>query len=251
MLITLLSALALFLGQLVKGITGFGAALVSVLLLNWLMPPAQAILLSACIDILGGGILLAQVRREVRWTLVLVMLLPLILGQVVGTGLLVRLPVAVLTVMVGVFVGLMGLRWVVQPIRPGIGELSDLPHQSRGLLLQAGIAGTLGGLCGGLLGASGPPVILFMKRHFQDRFVRSTLIATFFLGACSLVMLLWLRDATPHESIELLPWVIPGAIAGNVLGSRLSEHIPRVAFARMVGALLLLSGGGLVLRVLL
>lgn len=248
MLITLLAALALFLGQLVKGTTGFGGALVSVLLLNWLMPPSQAIFLSACIDILGGGILLAQVRRELRWSLMLAMFLPLVLGQWVGTGLLMRLPVDVLKILVGAFVGLMGLRWVIQPIRNGVGELNDLPERSTGLLIQAGIAGTLGGLCGGLMGASGPPVILFMKRHFQDHFVRTTLIGTFFFGACTLVTQLWMRDALPSETWVMLPWVIPGAIVGNLLGSRLSGRVPRVAFARMVGVLLLLSGVGLALR---
>jgi uncharacterized membrane protein YfcA len=251
MLITLLAALALFLGQLVKGTTGFGGALVSVLLLNWLIPPVQAIFLTACIDILGGGILLAQVRKHMRWSLVLVLFLPLVMGQYVGTGLLVRLPVDVVKMLVGAFIGLMGLRWVIQPIRAGIGELEDLPEQSGGLLFQAGIVGTLGGLCGGLMGASGPPVILFMKRHFQDRFVRTTLIGTFFLGACSMAAMLWMRDATPPEVFEKLPWVVPGAIAGNLLGSRLADRVPRAAFARMVGALLLLSGAGLVLRALI
>ena len=251
MLITLLAALALFLGQLVKGITGFGSALVSVLLLNWLMPPTQAIFLSACIDILGGGILLVQVRRELRWSLILVLFLPLVVGQWVGTGLLVRLPIDVLKILAGVFIGLMGLRWLIQPIRPGIGELDGLPDRSTGLLFQAGIAGTLGGLCGGLMGASGPPVILFMKRHFQDRFVRTTLIGTFFLGACTLVALLWMRDAAPPGTLLSLPWVLPGAIAGNVLGSSLADKIPRAGFARIVGVLLLLCGAALALRTLI
>ncbi len=251
LLVPLLAAAALFTGQVVKGITGFGAALVSVLLLNWLMPPAEAIFLTACIDILGGGLLLAQVRREVKWTLVMALFVPLVLGQVVGTELLVRLPVTVLKVLVGVFIGWMGLRWVLRPIRPGVGELPGLPQNPRPLLLQAGIAGSLGGVCGGMMGASGPPVILFMKRHFSDAFVRSTLIATFFLGACTLVALLTLRKATPSAVFSVLPWVIPAAVAGNLLGSRLSGKLPRAAFARLVGALLLLSGLGLVLRSLI
>lgn len=251
LLIPLLAAAALFTGQVVKGITGFGAALVSVLLLNWLMPPAEAIFLTACIDILGGGLLLVQVRREVKWTLVLALFLPLVLGQVLGTELLVRLPVTVLKVLVGAFIGWMGLRWVLRPIRPGVGELPGLPSEPKRLLAQATLAGSLGGVCGGLMGASGPPVILFMKRYFNDAFVRTTLIATFFLGACTLVGLLTLRQATPAAVFSVLPWVVPAAVVGNLLGSRLSGRLPRAGFARLVGALLMLSGTGLILRALI
>ncbi|MFT5583919.1 MAG: putative membrane protein YfcA, partial [Cognaticolwellia sp.] len=84
-----------------------------------------------------------------------------------------------------------------------------------------------------------------------DRFVRTTLIGTFFFGSCTLVALLWMRDATPPATLIMLPWMIPGAIAGNVLGAHLSDKIPRAAFARIVGALLLLSGAGLVFRALI
>lgn len=245
-----LANLSMFCGQLVKGITGFGSALVSVLLLNWFMPPAEAILMTATVDLLGGLILLIQVHKQVKWLLVMALFLPLMLGQLAGTGLLFRLPADTIKILVGGFVGLMGLRWVLQPVRPGHGERSGLPDRAGPLLAQATLVGALGGLCGGLVGTSGPPIILFMKRHFEDAFLRTTLIAVFFLGACSLMTLLLYRGVNVG-SLGLAGWVLPGAAVGNLLGTRLTDTLPKATFGRVVGLLLLLSGAGLALRAVL
>ncbi|MED5372879.1 MAG: sulfite exporter TauE/SafE family protein [Myxococcota bacterium] len=248
--ILLFASVAVFLAQVVKGISGFGSALVAVLLLNWVYPPDETVFLSASVDLLSGAWMTLQLHKRIDWRLVLALFFPLLLGQAGGTSLLVSLPVPVLKVLAGGVIAALGVGWILRPVRPGLGALDARPVGDRRLLMAGGLAGLFGGFMGGVIGAAGPPLILFMKRSFTDRFLRAQLVGTFFLGAITMLGLLAWHGTADLQVLRRIPWILPAALAGNLLGSWLSERVPRALFARLTGVLLALAGSGLVVQVL-
>jgi len=242
-----LAVLAAFVAHLVKGITGFGSSLVLVPALTFLWGPREAIFTSACLDLVAGLAHGWKVRRLVRPSLVGAVFLPLVAGQWLGTALLVDLSEKPLERAVGTVIALFALEILLRPVRPGRGELHDMAPGDRPLLARAAVAGALGGVLGGLTGAAGPPIILYMRRWFRETFFRAQLIAIFLLGAVSMITMLWVRGVGEPALVGRAVLLLPALVAGAVLGTALSTHLDRVAFSRVVGAVVLLSGLGLAL----
>ncbi len=242
------ASLAVAVAQVVKGVTGFGSALVAVPLLALIWGPQEAIFVCAATDLVGGFVLLFQSRRLVSWLLVGAMIPGMFLGQVAGTELLVRLDPRIVAWCLAAAVGTFALSLVLRPVRPGRGELSELPGEGRGLILGQGVAASLaGGLMAGLVGAGGPPVVLFMKHHFEKDFFRAQLIGVFVLGACALCAILWIRGAADMDTLTKVPILLVPMILGNQLGAWMAPRVPPKAFGRIVGLLLLGASAAMVL----
>lgn len=239
------AVVAAFVAHLVKGITGFGSGLVLIPVLAWLWGPREAIFVSACLDLVAGLGHAWRARRLLRVGLVAAVVVPLFAGQWLGTWLLVALPERAVARLVGALIALFALEILLRPIRPGRGELTDLPHEARPLLARAAVAGTLGGVLGGLTGASGPPIILYMRRWYREVFFRAQLMAIFLLGAVSMVSLLWARGIGQPALLPRVALLLPSLFAGAALGTWLSTRLDRATFARLVGAVVLFAGLGL------
>ena len=184
---TVLAALAVGLGQLVKGVTGFGSALVAMPMLVALFGPRDALAVMVGVDTLTSLVLLPGIWKLVRWRLVLAVSAPLIAGQFVGTSLLFYVPERPVALLLGALVILLGGSIAWRPSPRGWGELDDLPPGSGPWLWLGSVAGFTGGCLQGLVGASGPPLVAWARRFYSDRFGRAHLIAVFAVGA----VLLW------------------------------------------------------------
>lgn len=245
----MVAAAVIVVAQTVKGITGFGAALVALPVVSLIYGPADAILLVSTVDLIAGMGLLAEVLRQVRWRLVLALLVPTLLGLQVGATLLLVAPERVLLFAMGVVVAAMGARFALRPVQEGHGELDDFPGGA-GLLAQAGAAGFLSGVMGASVGASGPPVVIWARRWFTDRFARAQIVAWLQGTGVALGLTLVGRGAVGLETLALVPWMLPGAFAGVFAGAWLSPKLSKVAFGRAVGVLLVISGSLLLGRAL-
>ena len=240
-----LAAAAVLAGQLVKGITGFGSALVAVPLLSFLFEPATAILLVAGSDVFGGLWLVWDARKRVAFTLVLGMLVPVILGQWVGTDLLMVLPEQTVRIVLATVIAVFAVDMIWRPVKQRRGTLTSMPTDRPGLYTQAGIAGLLGGVMAGLVGAGGPPLVVFVRRHFVDAFARAQLIAVFLPAAIVLAVMLVAKDAAPAGELWRLVVLGPAVLVGGVVGARLSGKVAPAPFGRLTGALLLVTAVGL------
>lgn len=244
----LIAALAVGFAQIVKGVTGFGSALVAMPVLVMLFGPRDALPLMAGVDALAGLVLLPGVRRLVDWKLVGAVFIPLCAGQVVGTTLLLAVPERPIAMTLGVLVLLLGGGLTANPVPSGWGELDAMPEES-GAILPLGIAaGTVGGVLQGTIGAAGPPIVAWVRRYFSDAFGRAQLIAVFTMGALALVLQLAvvrgdLAATAPKVGVLAVPM-----LAGALLGQWLAPRLPREAFGRVVGVLLILAGLALLFR---
>ena len=229
-----------FLGALVFGITGFGAALVTIPLATHVVPLQFALALFvladlACAAAVGFEKPANAVRAE--WT----RLVPMILaGTVVGVTLLVNLPRQAATLALGVFV-------VVYASYSLLSRSFDAKPVSSG---WAWLAGFAGGITSTVFGAGGPPYIIYLSRR---GLTREQLRAT--LGFATLTSIS-LRAVAFLLTGLLLDWkvwaaaaaAVPAALVGIVLARRIYGRVQREMLMRLIMLMLLASGLSLIFR---
>lgn len=235
-----LAAIA-FLGSIVFGATGFGAALIALPIAVQIVPLKFALPLFALADIGNSfSVGLEKPKNAVRGEYL--RLVPMILaGTVAGVTVLVSLPRAAGMLLLGGFV----IAYAVYAL---------FPHASRRVISQgwSWLAGFVGGATSALFGAGGPPYVIYLsQRGLSKEQFRATLglitmtsislrVVAFFLTGLLLDSQVWLAAAL----------VVPAALAGVAVGRKVFFKIPKEQLARVIAVLLLASGGSLVLRAL-
>jgi uncharacterized membrane protein YfcA len=233
-----LAAIA-FAGALVFGITGFGAALITIPLATHLVPLKFALALFVLADLAAAlNIGFENPKNAVRgeWT----RLVPMILvGTALGVTLLVNLPREAGMILLGLFV-------------LGFGVFTLLPHARSRIISPAWAwpAGLAGGITSTVFGAGGPPYAIYLsQRGLTKEQFRATLgFAT--LTSISLRTFAFLLTGL------LLDWdvwlkalaVVPACLLGIWVARRIFVRISRDALLRAVAVLLLVTGASLIFR---
>jgi hypothetical protein len=233
--------LAAFAGSVVFGITGFGAALVTVPFATHFVSLPFALALFVLMDLANAfrlGFENPKHAARSEWT----RLVPTILiGTVAGVTLLVNLPRQAATLALGIFVFLFAL-------------YSLFSHaQSRTVSTRwAYLAGFAGGITSTLFGAGGPPYAMYLShRGLAKEQYRATMgFAT--LTSISLRTIAFLATGI---LLDLKVWayaavIVPAGLAGLWAAGHLFRRISRVALMRAVALMLLASGASLIVRAL-
>lgn len=238
--IAALAAIA-FLGALIFGTTGFGAALVTIPLATHLVPLQFALALFALSD-LGNALRigLQNPKNAVRaeWT----RLVPMILaGTAVGVTLLVRLPRTAAMLALGVFVVAFALYSLFS--RPAAKAISPR---------WAWVAGFTGGITSTLFGAGGPPYAMYLSRR---GLAKEQFRATMGFAAMTSISLRVMAFLATGLLLDKSIWiaaaaVVPTSYVGITVANHIYLRIPRDALLRVIFLMLLLSGGSLIYRAL-
>jgi uncharacterized membrane protein YfcA len=233
-----LAAIA-FLGALIFGITGFGAALVTIPLATHLVPLKFALALFVLADLAAAiSVGLENPKKAVRgeWT----RLVPMILvGTALGVTLLVNLPRAAGMLLLGIFVLAYAL-------------YSLIPHASTRIVKPgwAWLAGLAGGITSTVFGAGGPPYAIYLsQRGLSKEQFRATLgfatmtsislrTVAFLITGLLLDLDIWLKALA----------VVPAGLAGIWVARKIFLRISREALMRAVSVLLLATGASLIFR---
>jgi len=232
-------AAAAFVGSIVFGITGFGAALVTVPFATHFVPLPFALALFVLMDLANAfRIGFENPKHAVKgeWT----RLVPTILvGTVAGVTLLVNLPRQAATLSLGVFVFLFALYSLFSRA------------QSRTVSTRwAYLAGFAGGITSTLFGAGGPPYAMYLShRGLAKEQYRAT------MGFATLTSISLRTIAFFATGILLDPkvWIyavaiVPAGLAGLWAAGHLFRRISREILMRAVALMLLASGVSLVIR---
>lgn len=225
-----------------RGLTGFGSALVMTPLLTLFMDLRQTVILTAVLSILNGFGIAYYVRGEIaRRTFALTSVSALV-GLVVGTYLLVTQP----NVLLKRGVGVMTILFAAGLFRRDKGSFARTRPwpESAGL-----IAGLLSGVLGGLFGTSGPPMIVYMSRRGMSVAVfRATLIAFFCVLDVSRMLGYAASGLVTRQilltGVLLIPISLLGVYAGTRIHTRLNERFlwMTVAVALLVAGVALVVG---------
>src|SRR5512138_528241 len=218
----------------IRGITGFGSALISVPLLALSQPLQFAIPLVLALDFTASLVLGSANTKKANWSEIKILLPAGMIGASVGAFALLRLPTEPVLVALGAFTMFFGFRNIfgLQPAGP----------LSRTWAIPAGLAGG---------GAGAPPYIIYLTRRLLDKSeVRATfswLIAIdggFRLGLFLMAGLLFEPKLQTAYALGLMPMAI-----GLYMGNKVHMDITSEGMLKVVGTLLVLSGLLLCLKV--
>ena len=224
----------------IRGITGFGSALISVPLLALSQPLTFAVPLVLALDFTASLVLGGTNRKKAVWGEIKVLLPFGMVGACIGAYALLTLPTTPVLLTLGAFTMFFGFRNIF-----GLQPIGQLP---RSWAIPAGLAG---GGAGALFGTGGPPYIMYLTRRLLDKgAVRATfswLIAIdggFRLGLFLFAGLLLDAKLQLAYGLGLVPMAI-----GLYIGNKVHLDMTSEGMLKVVGALLVLSGAMLFLKV--
>lgn len=224
----------------IRGITGFGSALISVPLLALSQPLQFVVPLVLALDFTASVVLGAANNKKVDWREIKLLLPFGVIGACVGAYALLTLPTVPVLLTLGAFTMFFGFRNIY-----GLHTVGRVSHA------WAIPAGLVGGGAGALFGTGSPPYIIYLTRRLRDKSeVRATfswLIAidggfrlTLFLVAGLLYQ--------PKLQLAYVLGLAPMAL-GLYIGNKVHTDMTSEGMLRVVGALLVLSGFMLFLKV--
>ncbi len=235
------TAAILLAAYLIRGITGFGSGLVAVPLLALFMPLQFVVPLVLLLDFTASLVIGGLHFKRVKWD-ELGILIPFgVVGVVLGTSLLVKLPPEPMLIALAAFVFIFAVR--------SLFNIHGDKPASRGWAVPAALTG---GTVGALFGTGGPPYVIYLSHRIRDKSdLRATFSALFFFEgltriASFLVAGLLLTAQVWIAYIVALPLVL-GAL---YLGGHMHVSLRQEQMTRLVGMLLLVSSISLLFKAL-
>lgn len=233
-------ALIVVLGYSVYGLTGFGSSIVAVPLLVLFVPLRFAVPMMLVFDLCTGLLLAWRSRRHLSRAEVFRLLPFLLIGMFGGLTLLIHVPERWLLLMLGSFTfGYAAWSLVRRSEWSAVSPVWAIP------------AGLFGGAFTALYGTGGPIYTIYLTKRLADkRALRATIGALIFCTAvCRLVLFTGSGFYAQRGLLPLAFMLIPFAFLGFLIGSAGHQRLSGPLAQRMVWSLLLVSGAGLVWRV--
>jgi uncharacterized membrane protein YfcA len=218
----------------VQGISGFAFGMVAMSFWVWGIEPRVAAVLTVAGGLSGQVLSAFTVRRG----LTMATLLPFLLGGLVG----IPIGVALLPHLDPVrFKLMLGCMLVV--FCPAMLVAKDLPRFSRGGRTADALAGTVGGVMGGLGGFTGVVPSLWCTLRGYDKDLQRSVIQNFNLAALAGTLCAYLvSGAVTPDMLPRFAVVLPALIVPSMLGARIYRGLSPLMFRRVVLAVLCLAG---------
>ncbi len=228
-----------FAAALIRGLTGFGMAIILVPLLGMVMPPAQAVVLAILLQLLIGPVgiraIVADSDRASALTIAAVAMLTTPLGLM-----LLRMTPPDWARIAIAAVAILAFLLVLLP------RHQDDRRPGR---VAVGLTGIASGLLTGFAAMPGPPVVPFyLRQRIEPRVARASMMLVFFgtaiAGTASALALGVVNGVTMLLSLLLfLPMVL-----GNWLGGLAFGRVPPPLWRTVVAVILGIAGLSAVLR---
>ena len=229
----LFAGTTLLAGYTVLGLSGFGSALVIVPLLSWHWPLTLVVPLTLLIDVPASLLHTGLNLRQVAWAEVPRLVLPMVIGALLGIWLLAGVPTAWPLLTLGIYIAATGVRGLrpqpaMKPVAPA----------------WAGPAGLAIGIVESMFGAAGPVVVAWLSRRLHNPLtLRATLPITIVIAAAVAIAGAAI-DGRLASSFVWAAWVclLPVGLMGVFLGHRLVMRLPPERTRPVVFGLLIISG---------
>lgn len=228
------------LATLVRGLLGFGNALVAMPLLALFLPKEIVTPLVALVAMLMVSIMLAQTWRRICLRNASRLIAGAALGTPLGLLFLKRVPEHIVQLILAGIIFCVSLYSLLKP------RLLHL-ETDRG----AWLAGFIAGILGGAYNTNGPPVVIYgsMRGWDPDRF-RATLQGFFLMTGIFILcghawIGLWTRQVFRYALIA-----VPGVVGTMILCRPLAKRIPRGKFDPLVHLMLIITALALTVKAL-
>jgi uncharacterized membrane protein YfcA len=210
--------LVVFGAGVIRGYSGFGFALISVIMLSFVYPSTLITPLILYLDVIASTWLFYKVRKLVDWKGLKILFIGAIITLPIGSLVLTSVPVNSLRIFIALTIlllctGLLRKRQVTR---------------ATSTVATFGV-GMLSGFLTGVAAIGGPPVILFyLSSNRSVSISRASMIAFFLVVDCSaLISCLWyglLDSQTLILSAKMLIPLCVGILIGNYLFEKFSNE---------------------------
>ena len=226
----------------VRGITGFGSGLIAVPLLALSHPLQFAVPLVLALDFTASFVLGGANTKKADWKEIRTLLPFGLIGACLGAFALLKLPAAPVLLTLGAFTMFFGFR--------NIFGVNSEARISGAWALPAGLGG---GAAGALFGTSGPPYIIYLTHRLKDKTaVRATFSWLFVIDGGFRLALFLIAGLLlePKFQVAYALSLVPMAL-GLYVGNKVHLDITSEGMLKVVGALLVLSGAMLFVKVVM
>jgi uncharacterized membrane protein YfcA len=234
-------AAVILLAYVIRGLTGFGSALVAVPLLVRFLPLPFVVPFMMALDFAASFMLGGSQRQHIVWGELKWLLPASMAGALLGIYLLLRLPQDWLLLALGALVVLFGLRSVL--------ALHGEAPIARAWAIPAGL---IGGSLSAMFGTGGPPYVIYLSHRLRDKTLLRATFSGLFVIDGGFRLLVFLASGLLLQPHLWLAWLfaLPVAALGLLLGHKLHLGLSNAQMLRLVGVLLVFSGGALVWKAL-
>ena len=211
----------------VRGLTGFGMAILLVPVLALALPPVEAVVLTNALALMIGATEIRSLVRDAEKT-----------AWVIGALVVVTTPLGLYALSL---TGKDVARLVIALIALSAFVAILLPRRGEGVpgKLATGGVGVLSGLMTGYAGMPGPPVVpYYAGRDLPRPTIKASMQLIFTIAASAgLVSATWL-GILRWELLVFALMMLPMIIAGNRLGARVSGRVSDPVWRGLVGLVL-------------
>jgi len=225
-------SLIIFIASIVRGLTGFGLALVAVPLIQFIIPVTDTAVFIAIINIIFSLLYFRKSKEIVKNQ-------PLV-AMAVWTGIGVAGGAVILKL---VNPGYIELVWGLLIILIVVALVRGLNLNIKSERTALTLSGLFGGLLAGATGITGPPVAIILSSMKTPKEKFNAIISIFILFAVSCALVFYLITGLIRKEIILLALCsVPALLAGLYTGERLVSHISQKAFTAIVYIVLIIMG---------
>ena len=233
----LFSASVLFLAYLVRGVAGFGSALIAVPLLALTMPLTVVVPLVVFLDYIGSASQGINNRQCIHWDEIFPLLPFTVIGVAVSLFIMESVQPQMLTLALGGFVIIYAI-YQLLPLSFG--------RASRKISAPYGF---FGGFVGTLFGTGGPFYVIYLNlRRLDKNSFRATFAAIFLIDGAMRLVGYALKGFYTLEMLSYLVLAVPVAGMGIFFGGKIHTALGRETFVRLISVLLLGSGTALLMK---
>lgn len=224
------------LASFLRGLTGFGFAIVATPLLALVLPPAVAVPVATLLQIPSGLPIVFRDWPDTDFRAAVTAWIGGAPALIPGIYLLASAPADLMRLLVGTAVVLSAL-----------GLLLGIKMNRGPKRIELLGAGALSGLLQGSVAMAGPPIIvLILSSSWNVARCRATLSCVFLLlGTASVIFGAW-HGIVTRECLMIALLSLPGLLAGQFLGTRLFNKIDGKKY-RMISTLCVAAAGVLVI----
>lgn len=213
----------------IRGVTGFGGAMVMTPPLAWLYGPSFAVPVALLLESVVASPMLLQTRRAVRWRIV---------GPILGTACVMAPLGAWILVVADAAVLRRAIAGIV--IVFGLLLLRGWRYSGSPRIPTSIAVGALSGTMAGATSIGGPPVILYLLSG-PDRVEVTRANLTVFVAVTSLagILALWIAGVLGWETLVAGALLAPGYYGGLMAGGRLFPRFSDTRFRQFTLVLLI------------
>jgi uncharacterized membrane protein YfcA len=219
--------------SLLQSVSGFGFGIVFMALTPLFIPYTTSVGISTILSGTLNLVILKRCWRDIDWKQLWLPVLFCLCGSSIGTFMMATAPSPIYKRLLGVFLIILAI-W--------LSFFSDRVR-IRKTTRNAGVAGVVSGLCGGLFSVNGPPMVLYFISVIEEKKTYLATLQAYFI--INNIYLLIIRSASGlmPEGIGLSAlFGLGGLLIGSFIGGKIFNKIDGKKLKKIVYIVMVVSG---------